>query len=221
MKKWLFIGFSLFVLQLVGAQELDTDLKRIMERLESVEAYRAEVTFNVDISFIKMPTKTATLEFVKGKDLKFDSDDFVLIPKKGLDFSLSQLLEAPVFSVNRGNETLNGISYKVVNLIPTTDQSDFSIAKLYLDIEKSRVHAAEISTKKEGVYWIEFGFDSKNNVLPNKVTVQFEVEKFRIPINFMGKDTEIDRKEMRTEGPKKGAIYLDIEYQNLQVTPTK
>ena len=37
----------------------------------------------------------------------------------------------------------------------------------------------------------------------------------------MGKDTEIDRKEMRTEGAKKGAIYLDILYQNLQVTPAK
>lgn len=218
MKKVLLIIFFCSV-QIGWTQELDPDLKAIMERLETVLAYEAEVTFDVDISFIKMPTKKAILEFHKGDELKFDSDDFILIPKKGLDFSLIQLLEVPVLSVNRGTEVLDGKTYKVVNLIPTSDQSDFAIAKLLLDIQNLRVQAAEISTKKEGVYWIDFDFENANDILPNKVMVEFEVEKFRLPINFMGKDTAIDRKQMRQQGPKKGAIYLAIQYQNLKLAP--
>lgn len=217
MKKWLVLVYCLCRVLALEAQTLDPDLLLIKDRLELVEAYEAKVTFNVDISFINMPTKTANLVYKKGEELTFDSKDFVLIPKKGLDFSLSQLLNEPILTVDRGEETLKGAFYKVVNLIPTTDKSDFSIAKLYLDTKNSRVVAAEISTKKEGVFWIEFGFNNSTQVLPDAVTVQFEVERFRLPINFMGKDTNIDRKEMRTEGSKRGSIYLEINYTNLEI----
>ena len=37
-----------------------------------------------------------------------------------------------------------------------------------------------------------------------------EIEKIKIPLNFMGKDTDIDRKKMKAEGLKTGKIYLTI-----------
>ena len=203
---------SIFFVFSIEAQQMDSDLLIIKNRLESVSSYEAEVTFEVDIDFINMPTKTAYMVYNKGEELSFDSDDFVLIPKKGLDFSLSQLMNHPILTVDRGNETFKGVDYKVINVIPTTDKSDFSIAKLYLDLVNNRVGAAEISTKKEGIYWIEFDFNKPSQILPNKVTVQFEVERFSLPINFMGKDTNIDRKQMRSDRPKRGSIYLDINY---------
>lgn len=217
MKKWLLLGLCVLGIQNLSAQEWDADLKKIQQRLDAVTSYAAEVRFNVDISFINMPTKKAAVEYKKEKGIAFNSEDFVLIPKKGLDFSLSELLKVPLFTVDRGWESLEGVDYKVVNIIPTTDKSDFSIAKLYLDTQNTRIKAAEISTKKEGVYWVNFSFEKAENVLPDQVTVEFEVEKFRLPINFMGKDTDIDRKQMRSDGPKRGAIYIDIDYTQLEL----
>lgn len=215
MMKNIFLISFLFIALVGEAQQMDSDLLRIKNRLESITTYSAEVTFSVDIDFINMPVKTARVDYEKGKELRFDSDDFVLIPKKGLDFSLSQLLDEPVITVDRGEENLNGSVYKVVNLIPTTDRSDFSIAKLFLDTKNLRVAAVEISTKKEGIFWVVFDFSQNDAVLPTKVTVQFEVERFRLPLNFMGKDTDINRKQMRSDGPKRGSIFLDINYLDL------
>lgn len=198
-----------------SAQGLDADLMLIKERMEKVQSYEAHVTFEVDISFINMPTKKAVVQFVKGKKVTFKSDDFVLIPKKGLDFSMEQLFSEPFFTVDRGEEELNGRMYKVVNVIPTSNQSDFSIAKLYLDRRQNRIQAFEISTKREGIYTVVFDFLKNDQVLPDKVNVQFEVEKVNLPFNFMGKDTHIDRKKMKETGPKNGAIYLTIDYKNL------
>jgi hypothetical protein len=207
-----------FITISLQSQELDPDLVMIQKKMEQVQSYDAHVTFNVDISFINMPTKKAVVQYEKGKKISFKSDDFVLIPKKGLDFSMEQLFSEPFFTVDRGDEELNGRTYKVVNVIPTSNKSDFSIAKLYLDRTYKRIQAFEISTKREGVYMVAFDFLKETHLLPDKVTVQFEVEKVSLPFNFMGKDTDIDRKEMKENGPKKGAIYLTIDYKNLVIT---
>lgn len=206
------------ITMLTFAQELDADLMGIKERMEKVQSYDAHVTFEVDISFINMPTKKAIVQYRKGKEITFKSDDFVLIPKKGLDFSMEQLFSQPFFTVDRGEEELNGRWYKVVNVIPTSNQSDFSIAKLYLDRRQNRIQAFEINTKREGFYTLFFDYLKNDQVLPDKVSVQFEVEKVNLPFNFMGKDTQIDRKKMKETGPKKGAIYLTIDYKNLILT---
>lgn len=215
MKNFGFLLLTLLVSFTLKSQEIDPDLAVIKERLDRVQSYDAYVTFNVDISFINMPTKEAVVQYKKGSEVTFKSDDFVLIPKKGLDFALDQLFSEPFFTVDRGEEEWRGKDYKIVNVIPTGSKSDFSIAKLFLNRQIKRVEAVEISTKREGVYFVSFDFDKDTSILPDKVKIQFEVEKVTLPFNFMGKDTDIDRKEMKQKGPKEGAIFLTIEYKNL------
>jgi len=198
------------------AQEIDSDLKSIKERLDGVNSYEAVATLNVDISFINMPEKHAKLFFERDKGIRFDSDDFVMIPKRGLDLSLQQLLDHEIITVYRGDEEINGQLLKVINVIPTDRNVDFSIATLYIDTLLQRLEAFEISTKKDGVYNVDFQFLNKTEILPNKVIIEFEVEKFKLPINFMGKDTEINRRDMKSEGTKKGSIFIDLDYQTIQ-----
>lgn len=200
---------------MLKAQEIDSDLLQIKEQLQQIQSYTANVTFDVDISFINMPKKEAIIYFEKGEKLRFDSDDFVLIPKKGLDLSLNQLFEQSFITVDRGTETIEGKSYKVLNVIPTDSKADFSIAKLFLDTGNKRIQSFEVSTKNEGVYRVAFQFESVKKILPDKVKVSFELEKVSLPFNFMGKDTEINRKEMRQDGTKEGAIYLTIDYKDI------
>tara|TARA_R100001369_G_scaffold44024_2_gene70128 strand:- start:348 stop:1001 length:654 start_codon:yes stop_codon:yes gene_type:complete len=197
------------------AQEQDEDLLRIKERLDTVSAFKADLKLDVDISFINMPQKKATVQFEKGKPISFSSEDFALIPKRGLDFSFQELFEYPFITVDRGMETVEGNKLKVVNIIPTDKKADFSIATLYLDLKAEQIAISEISTKKDGIYTLLLDYSTSESVLPTKVEVQFEMERIRIPLNFMGKDIDVDRKKMREEEVKTGKIFLTLDYKTI------
>lgn len=197
------------------AQEQDKDLLRIKERLDTVSAFTADLKLDVDISFINMPQKTATVEFKKGEPMAFSSEDFALIPKRGLDFSFQELFEYPFITVDRGMETVGGNKLKVVNIIPTDKKADFSIATLYLDLKAEQIVISEISTKKDGTYTLLLDYPTSEAVLPSQVEVQFEMERIRIPLNFMGKDIDVDRKKMREEEVKTGKIFLTLDYKTI------
>lgn len=194
----------------LSAQEIDADLLKVKNRLDSILSFSTQLKLEVDISFINMPVKKAQMFYTKGKKVKFSSDDFVMLPKRGLDFSLNSLLEYSFITVDRGLEQRGAKMYKAINIIPTDKRADFSIATILIDTKLKRVVESEINTKKDGSYLLSFQYNTEAKVLPDKVTVNFEIEKIRIPINFMGKDTELDRKKMRAAGTKTGAIYLTM-----------
>lgn len=194
----------------LSAQEIDADLLKVKNRLDSILSFSTQLKLEVDISFINMPVKKAQMFYTKGKKVKFSSDDFVMLPKRGLDFSLNSLLEYSFITVDRGLERRGAKMYKAINIIPTDKRADFSIATILIDTKLKRVVESEINTKKDGSYLLTFQYNGEAKVLPDKVTVNFEIEKIRIPINFMGKDTELDRKKMKAAGTKTGAIYLTM-----------
>lgn len=194
----------------INAQNIDADLLKIKQRMDSIQGFSAKLKLDVDINFINMPTKYATMNYTQGKPMKFSSSDFVMIPKQGLDFSLTHLFEYSFITVPRGDIIKNGKKYKAINIIPTDQKADYSIALLLLDIPNMRIAETEISTKKNGAYTLLLKYENTSKVLPALVEVSFEIERIKIPFNFMGKDTDIDRKKMKAEGVKTGKIYLSI-----------
>ena len=203
----------------VYAQTIDADLLKIKHRMDSVERFTANLKLQVDISFINMPTKYAGMTYQKGQPTKFSSDDFVMIPKRGLDFTLNKIFEYPIITIDRGTEIRNGISYKAINVIPTDKRADFSIATLLLDTLNQRIAESEINTKKDGTYILVMQYENVNMLLPAMVKVNFEIERIKIPLNFVGKGTDIDRKKMRAEGMKTGTIFLTLS--NYQIKKIK
>lgn len=208
--KWRLLLWGLLYLSAGRAQGIDPDLLKIKHRMDSIVQFSANLKLNVEVSFINMPAKYARMNYTKGKPVKFSSEDFVMIPKRGLDFSLNSLMEFPFITVPRGEEIRNGKKYKAINIISTDKRADFSIALLLLDLQNNRVAETEINTKKDGTYNLLLQYENSSTILPSQVVVNFEIEKIRLPLNFMGKDTDIDRKKMRAEGPKFGKIFLQI-----------
>jgi hypothetical protein len=196
--------------QSVNAQSVDADLLKIKHRMDSIEQFTANLKLDIDISFIQMPTKYAVMTYKKGQPANFTSDNFVMIPKRGLDFTLTKIFEYPIITVERGTETKNGKTYKAINVIPTDKRADYSIATLLIDIENQRIAESEISTKKDGTYTLIMQYENDKMALPSLLEVDFEMDRIRIPFNFMGKDTHIDRNKMRSEELKTGKIFLRI-----------
>jgi hypothetical protein len=200
--------FLLLSAKFAGAQNIDADLMRIKNRMDSVKQFSAVVTLDLDVPFINMPTKKAQLYYSQGKPMKFSSNDFILLPKRGLDFSLSEIFKHPFLTVERGLEQRNGQTLKVINIIPTDGKSDLVLVTLYMDTKASRIVESEINTRKDGSYTLLMQYATLNNVLPDYVEAAFAIEKLKIPLNFMGKDTKIDRKKMRAMETKTGKIKM-------------
>ena len=194
------------------SQPIDKDLLALRQRMDSVTSFSAKLNLEVDISFINMPVKQATLNYKKGKKIQIDTKDFVLLPKRGLDFSLKSLTDYPYITVDRGKEMKNGKLCKVLNIIPIDPKADFSIATVWLDLKGRRLQNSEVNTKKDGTYQMAMVYQTARDVLPQKVEVSFEIEKLRIPVNFLGKGSSIDRKKMKSTAVKKGKIYLWLQY---------
>lgn len=209
MKNLLIISF-LISSAVMLSQELDADLIQVKEKLENIKAYRAEVELEEDIDFIHMPKKTAVLKYKKDEPLEIESDEFVLIPKRGLDLSFSSLFMYDFITLNRGEEELNGDMYKLVSIIPNDKKADFSLANLYLDTVRQRITAAEINTKEEGTFFLKLSYSDDQDILPEMIEVTFSLARMKIPFNFMGKDSTIDRKAMRQEEIKEGRIILRV-----------
>jgi hypothetical protein len=196
---------------LAQAQKIDADLLRIKQRMDSVKQFTAKVVLDLDVPFIKMPTKTAQIKYAKGKKMEFSSSDFVMLPKRGLDFSLNEIFKYPFITVDRGTETRYGKPLKVINVIPTDNRSDLALATLYMDTRASRIVESEINTRKNGTYSLVMQYAPGNSILPAYAEASFAIERLKIPLNFMGKDTKIDRKKMRGMETKTGKIKMRFE----------
>jgi len=209
--KFAFLMLLLFSGSVAMAQKTDADLLRIKQRMDSVQQFTAKVILDLEVPFIKMPTKTAQIKYAKGKKMEFSSNDFVMLPKRGLDFSLNEIFKYPFITVDRGTETRNGKVLKVINVIPTDNRSDLALATLYMDTRASRIIESEINTRKNGTYNLFMQYAPGMSVLPAYVEATFAIERLKIPFNFMGKDTKIDRKKMRGMETKTGKIKMRFE----------
>jgi hypothetical protein len=196
--------------QWVQAQKVDADLMRIKQRMDSVKQFSAAVTLNLDVPFIKMPTKRAQIKYVKGKKMAFASDDFVMLPKRGLDFSLNEIFKHPFITVDRGMEKRDGRNLKVINVIPTDGKSDLVLVTLYMDTKAVRIVQSEVNTRKDGSYTLLMQYAKNADILPDYMEAGFAIERLKIPLNFMGRDTKIDRKKMRSMDTKTGKIKMQL-----------
>ena len=212
------LGFLVSSSIALSAQGVDDDLLRMKKRLDSVVSFQANLQLETDISFVHMPVKRALMKFEKGKPVQFSSNDFVLLPKRGLDFSLQSLFEYPVVTLVRNTSLKNGYMIKEINVIPADKRADFTIATLWINTTLRRVESAEISTSKDGTYVLQMHYQQSPDIFPDRVEVNFEIERIRIPLNFMGKGTQIDKEKLKAEGSKTGKIFMMLSNYQIRYT---
>src|SRR5210317_1881082 len=213
---WLFL---LVFYPAVGfCQTAEEKVSLVKSRLDSVESFLADILLHTDISFIKMPDKQVQAVFNKGEDLMITSESFVLIPKRGLDLSFSELFEYPYMAIDRGRVEGESTSLLAVSILPSDGKADFSIANLHIDPDKNRITWAEINTKKDGTYTLMLTYPDSQAILPTKLDISFEMDRIRIPLNFAGSDVDIDRKKMKETDKKTGRITLVLKYRSIEKT---
>lgn len=182
-------------------------LDKVLEQQKNILDYKVQVEIDVDVDFIKMPVKTAELYFKQPDKVRFKSDEFLMLPKKGLNQSIQKILSEDYSAVLVGQELIGRDYHHMIKVIPLSGSPDIVLATVWVDSTSYLISRMETFTKSRGTSLIDFEYYPDLN-LPSKMTVEFEVKEFNIPLDFINRTIEIDREKMKSDTLKKGHIYL-------------
>ncbi|MBI9035311.1 MAG: hypothetical protein JEZ03_12645 [Bacteroidales bacterium] len=196
------------------AQDYDPDqlIEKLIAKYDRIESYSADVEIDVDVEFIKMPVKKARIFYKKPDRFKVEADGFVLLPKKGMKFSIETFIEQPYKAILSGTEVFKERELAVVKIIPLVNESDFVLATLWIDPLMNIIYKIETHTKNMGSFSVDLFYDHNPYDLPVKQQIQFEIENFKIPLKFAGKisiDTDMETQKSRGQ--------VTVLYSNFKV----
>jgi hypothetical protein len=184
-------------------------LDKVLEHQEGIREYKVKVEIDVDVDFIKMPVKRAELYFKQPDKVRFKSDEFLMLPKKGLNQSIQKILSEDYTAVIVGQELIGRDYHYIIKVIPLGSGQDVVLSTVWVDSTDYLISKMESHTKSTGTSLIRFEY-YEDLKLPSRMTVEFEVKEFNIPLDFINRTIEIDREKMKSDTLKTGYIYLDF-----------
>ncbi len=196
------------------AQEINPDslLLKLRQKLELIKDYKADIEIHLDVDFIKMPDKKAKMYYKQPDKLRFISDEFIMLPKRGMGISTRNILKDKYFAVVAGQEIIDGKTHAIVKIIPEGNKSDIVLSTLWIDTDKALVIKVENTTRNSGSYLIQLKYNDPELELPTEIKISFRVKNLKIPLKFIGKNSTIDKNELKKEGTKEGTVSLKLSY---------
>jgi hypothetical protein len=213
-QKYTLLSFILFLLLSAALKTWGQDpdpyeiMGTVKMRLDSVHDYSATIEIEVDVDFIHMPNKYAQIFFKKPDKMKIKSDDFVMLPKRGLNNKLAEMLNEPYTAIYLGREESQPYDSHIIRIVPTSRNPEIVLATLWIDPIHFRILKSERNTKKDGSFVVDFLYANQDDLLPSEMIFIFEIEKLSLPLTFIGKSAgmEIDRSKM--EKVQEGKVYI-------------
>ena len=215
--KYLLLLFHLMWVQCqnnVFAQESNPDslILRVKQKLELIKDYKADIEIHLDVDFIKMPDKNAKMFFKQPDKIRFISDEFIMLPKRGIGISIRKILKDDYLAVYSGLEIINDKQYTVIKIIPEGSKSDIVLSTLWVDAEKALINKVENTTRNNGSYLINLKYSDPELELPTEIKISFRVVNLKIPLKFIGKNSTVDKDELKVKGAKEGTVSIKLSY---------
>jgi outer membrane lipoprotein-sorting protein len=206
--------FLLLMFHLVNAQTVT--LQGAIDRINTVKDYKADVQVKAAIPFIKIPITKAKVYFKAKNKFKVVSDNIVILPKQGMS-DLNEFLVNPkrYTQVPGEYKMLNGLKTQLITLLPSDENSEIILAKVYLSAKEPLIYRTVLTTKSSGTVTIDYEYaESKAFGLPSKMTFYIDVRKFKMP-KSVAANIRSTEKQRKTEENQKGSIV--IYFSNYQV----
>ena len=213
MKFFLFLSLLVPALTVL-AQEKDPNvmLEFVKNRYQKVNDYKANAEIIVSVDFIKIPEKYAIVFYKSPDKFRFKSAGFIMVPKKGINFSILEIINHPYTAVYDGVTEINGKNDYEIKVIPLDHKSDLVLATVWIDPLSFFIDKVEANTRRSGTYLIDFEYDQNSMPLPDEMRITFEVAKLRFPLKFMG-NVQVDERE----GQVADQATVIIKYSGYQV----
>jgi hypothetical protein len=213
---FLILIVSTFSIILPQSKDPDEILKKVAQEFEKIDDYEVNVEINVDIKFLKIPDRHAKIYFKKPDKIFVKSENFVLLPKRGLNFTPVSFLKDPYTAILDREEVINGIKTTVIKIIPIGGSSDIIISTLWIDELRSLILRVESSTKPDGMIAIDLKYSliEVQYYLPSIMEFTFNVDRINLPSTVTG-DMRLNNSNEKNDKNKQGKVI--IKYSDYKV----
>jgi|CZKP01.1.fsa_nt_gi outer membrane lipoprotein-sorting protein len=215
--KNLFVSAILLLSGLTYPQSKDPDLilKKVIESFSKVKDYVVDVQVKVDVDFIKVPDTKAKIYFKQPDKLNFESDEFAMLPKEGINFSPLSFLKKDYTALYQKEDYIESHLVSIIKVIPSSEQGDIVLTTLWVDQSHNIIRKVESTTKTNGTFTIDLNYDEdkKDYYLPNSMVFGFNIDKMNLPKAFTGQEETESRKNIGKTAS--GKVY--ITYSNYKV----
>lgn len=182
MKPTFFFLFTLFIF-VVSAQQKDVHIEQLKNNYSFREKVKCSLDIQVDVDGIHIPPKKIYVEFEKAKANVIKGEGLALMPKNGVVDQLFKILNAPFQAIFLGKEGELWV-YKLVSL---DQKSDWITADIKFDDLNYSIYESQVTTRNQGTFNVILSYHKFKN-LPASSVISFEVDKFKIPLKFIGRE---------------------------------
>jgi len=211
------VSFVLFSLS-VFSQNTDPGslILQLKKKLEKVNDYEASGQMKTNVSFMKVPAAQVKVYYKKPNLLKIKNEKGIsLVPKGTNSISLGNLLEGKYQAIDAGKEQVNGVSVRIIKLLPLDENAEIVLSKLYIDETRVLILVAKTTARESGTSELEMFYGKYSQYgLPDKVIFTFNTQEYKLPkgVTFDYDDGSQKKKTGNKEESQRGKI--EIDYSN-------
>ena len=183
--KWLLIipVFAMLGMPVFGQDAVEL-VNKVKAKLEKVNDYQAKARMKMDVSFIDAPPSKIVVYYKRPDKFKVKKDGGIsILPKGGISINPGSLLAGSSYDViDKNDSILNGVSTRVVKLLPADENGEVVLTTLYIDERNLVVKKAVVNTRESGTYEIEMSYGKYMDWgLPDKVIFSFNTKDYKLP----------------------------------------
>ncbi len=195
----------------------DIILDKVKEKFSKIKDYEVDVRIKVDVDFLKVPVSNAKIYFKEPDKVHFESENFALLPKEGINFSPMALLKGNYTAIYEKEDTINGKKASVIKVIPLNDKGNIILTTLWIDQSRDYIMKVESTTKINGTFSLELNYDKSvdDYPLPSSMIFTFNIDRTNIPRGMYGNMEDEDKENEQKKKKTTGKVYID--YSNYKV----
>ena len=196
----------------------ETILDDVKKEFEKIEDYQVDVKIKVDVDFLKMPEREATIFYKKPDKFHIDSENFALLPKSGLNSSPLGFLNYDYKAYYIREDTINGSITSVIKVIPLEISADVILSTLWIDTQRNIILKVESTRKPQGTFFIgmEYLKTGQGFWLPSSMTFSFTIDRGLFP-GKLNKDKDSESGKSKKNSAERETGYVYLTYSNYKV----
>lgn len=210
----IFLLFSMTVM----CQTADQIITQLVNKINLVTDYSVTANIKADIPLIRVLPVNASIYFKQKDKFKVVSKGIAILPKQGFtDVSNFLSKKGTYVTVDGGIVTLNDLKTHLLTVIPTVENSDIVLAKLWVDIKRTVIVKTDLTTRGSGSVTIDYLYGAQVAFgLPDKITFTVDVKKFKMP-KSVSADINNSEKNKKSDPKKSKSGTITITLSNYLV----
>jgi outer membrane lipoprotein-sorting protein len=206
--------FFLSIYSIGFSQDADAILNRVVTKINSVKDYSVDANIKADIPLIKILPVKASIYFKQKDKFKVVSKGIAILPKQGFTDVNSFLMKKNSYmAVDGGVKTINEVKTNLITVIPTNENSEFVLAKLWIDAKNDLILKSQITTRSSGTVTVDYSYGAEAEFgLPNQLVFDIDVKKFKLPKSVAAdlNKTEKEKAKKNKNKDQKGTIIIKL-----------